>query len=45
MLYNKRYKKWSLVAPRLYNKVFKVIMEDDHCHDYLVEIIHELTNT
>ena len=40
----KRYKEKGLIVPATYDKVFKAIMQDEDCRDYLVEIIHGCTN-
>ena len=39
-----RYEKEGLVVPGVYDKVFKSVMQDENCKDYLVEIINNLTN-
>ena len=38
-----KYRQEGLVVPGVYDKVFKAIMQDRACRQYLVEIIHELT--
>ena len=38
-----KYKKEGLVVPATYDKVFKAVMQDKNCKEYLIEIIHEIT--
>ena len=39
-----RYEKEGLVVPGVFDKVFKSVMQDENCKDYLIEIINNLTN-
>lgn len=39
----KKYEEKCLIVPGVYDKVFKAIMKDNTCREYLVEIIFELT--
>ncbi len=38
-----KYKKEGLVVPATYDVVFKAVMQDEKCRDYLIEIIHMCT--
>lgn len=38
-----KYKREGLVVPATYDIVFKSVMQDESCRDYLVEILHECT--
>ena len=39
----KKYKEKGLIVPGVYDKVFKAIMQDNTCREYLIEILFELT--